>query len=93
MYGSGYSIRHAVLSDAADLAALDAALIRPHIYLDLLMMKFAHGFSRPHIYLDLLRMKFAHGFSVFRQSSLCFVRYLVMSWVLSTLGTWVWVYA
>jgi hypothetical protein len=35
----------------------------------------------------------SHGFSVFRQSSLCFVRYLVISWVLSTLGTWVWVYA
>ena len=30
MYGSRYSIRHAVISDAADLAALDAALPPPH---------------------------------------------------------------
>jgi hypothetical protein len=31
VYGSGYSIRHVVLSDAADLAALDAALSPPHL--------------------------------------------------------------
>ena len=50
---------------------------------------------RPHIYLDLRRMKFAHGFSVFQQRAACalYVIWLVTSWLLSTLGTWVWVYA
>ena len=62
------------IPDAADLAALDAALSPPHL---------------PGLTEDEIRSRLQR----FPQSSLCFVRYLVMSWVLSTLGTWVWVYA